>query len=77
MWMSAQELTLSYERPMRLASRYQTFKATVYAINTLLVHERNLYTGRNSRSFLLNGQKKGRIEEGPARGVSRSKPEFS
>jgi hypothetical protein len=43
MWMSAQELTLSYERPMRLASRDQTFKATVYAINTLLVHER-IYT---------------------------------
>jgi hypothetical protein len=37
MWMPAQEQTWSYEKPMRLPSRDKTFKATVYAMDTLLV----------------------------------------
>ena len=35
--------TLSYEKAMRLASRDEAFKATIYAMNTLLVHK-GIYT---------------------------------
>jgi len=34
---------MSYEEALRLASRDEAFKATIYAMNTLLIH-RGIYT---------------------------------
>jgi len=34
---------MSYEEAMRLASRDEAFKATIYAMNTLLIHK-GIYT---------------------------------
>jgi hypothetical protein len=64
MSMSALEQTLSYEKPMRLASRYKTFKATVWAMNTLRVPEGSC-TQHELQKFFREWTKKRRIEEGP------------
>jgi len=45
-WFAGAEMRaeiLSYEKAMLLASRDEAFKATVYAMNTLLVHK-GIYT---------------------------------
>ena len=45
---------MSYEEAMRLASRDEVFKATVYAMNTLLIH-RGSTRKRSFSSCLLSG----------------------
>jgi hypothetical protein len=62
--MSAQEQTLSYEKPTRLASRYNTFRATVYAMNPLLVPE-GTYPQGEFRKFFVERTRNRTVEEGP------------
>jgi hypothetical protein len=76
MSMSAQEQTLSYQKPTRLASRYKTFKSTVYAMNTLLV-PKGSYTQDEFQKLFRECTKKTKYRRRPARGVSPSRPEFS
>ena len=48
---------MSYEKAMLLASRDEAFKATVYAMNTLLVHK-GVYTQVEFQKFFVEWVKK-------------------
>jgi len=48
---------MSFEEALAVASRDEGFKATVYAMNTLLVHK-GIYTQRNFRRSSSNGWKR-------------------
>jgi hypothetical protein len=48
---------MSYDEAMRLASRDEAFKATVYAMNTLLIH-RGVYTREEFQQFFVEWVRK-------------------
>jgi hypothetical protein len=48
---------MSYEEAMQLASRDEAFKATLYAINTLLMH-RGIYTQKEFEDLFMEWVKK-------------------
>jgi molybdopterin synthase catalytic subunit len=48
---------MSYDEAMRLASRDEAFKATVYAMNTLLIH-RGIYTKDEFEQLVVEWVKK-------------------
>ena len=48
---------MSYDEAMRLATRDETFKATVYAMNTLLIH-RGIYTQDEFQQLFVEWVKK-------------------
>ena len=48
---------MSYDEAMRSASRDEAFKATVYAMNTLLIH-RGVYTQEEFQQFFVEWVKK-------------------
>lgn len=43
---------MSYEEAMEIASRDEAFKATVYAMNTLLIHK-GVYTAQEYRTLFV------------------------
>lgn len=43
---------MSYEEAVELASRDEAFKATVYAMNTLLIHK-GIYTAKEYRQLFV------------------------
>lgn len=43
---------MSYEEAVELASRDEAFKATVYAMNTLLIHK-GIYTAQEYRQLFV------------------------
>jgi hypothetical protein len=47
-----QEITMSFEEALALASRDEGFKATVYAMNTLLIHK-GIYTQDEFRTLFV------------------------
>lgn len=48
---------MSYEEAMQLASRDEAFKATVYAMNTLLIHK-GIYTQEEFQRLFVEWVKK-------------------
>ena len=67
---------MSYERAMRLASRDEAFKATVYAMNTLLIH-RGIYTQEEFQQLFVEWVKKEESKKGRSKDVSRSEAAFA
>ena len=66
---------MSYEEAMRLASRDDAFRATVYAINTLLIH-RGIYTQDEFQKLFVEWVKKEEAKKARARDVSRPEAAF-
>jgi hypothetical protein len=54
---------MTYEKAMKLASRDETFKATVYAMNTLLIH-RGIYTQAEFQQMFAEWVKKEELKMG-------------
>jgi hypothetical protein len=48
---------MSYEEAVEIASRDEAFKATVYAMNTLLIHK-GIYTAEEYRTLFAEWVKK-------------------
>ncbi len=48
---------MSYEEAMRVASRDEAFKATIYAMNTLLIH-RGIYTQEEFQELFVEWVRK-------------------
>jgi hypothetical protein len=48
---------MSYEEAMNLASRDEAFKATIYAMNTLLIHK-GIYTQQEFQQLFVEWVKK-------------------
>ncbi len=48
---------MSYEEAMRAASRDEAFKATIYAMNTLLIH-RGIYTQEEFQELFVEWVRK-------------------
>jgi hypothetical protein len=67
---------MSYEKAMRLASRDEAFKATVYAMNTLLIH-RGIYTQEEFQQLFVEWVKKEESKKGRSKDVSRSEAAFA
>jgi hypothetical protein len=67
---------LSYEKAMLLASRDEAFKATVYAMNTLLVHK-GIYTQDEFQKCFVEWMEKEEAKKARARNSGRSIPEFA
>ncbi len=65
-----------YEKAMRLASRDEAFKATVYAMNTLLIH-RGIYTQEEFQQLFVEWVKKEESKKGRSKDVSRSEAAFA
>jgi hypothetical protein len=64
---------MSYEEAMRLASRDGAFKATVYAMNTLLI-DRGIYTQEEFQTLFVEWVKKEESKRGRSNDVSRPEP---
>ncbi|HEY6337451.1 MAG TPA: hypothetical protein VIW68_03055 [Candidatus Sulfotelmatobacter sp.] len=56
---------MSYEEAMQLISRDEAFKATVYAMNTLLIH-RGIYTQDEFQQLFIEWVKKEQSKKGSA-----------
>ena len=54
---SEEEVLMSYEEALRLASRDEAFKATIYAMNTLLIH-RGIYTQEEFQQLFVEWVRK-------------------
>jgi hypothetical protein len=67
---------MSYEKAMRLASRDEAFKATVYAMNTLLIH-RGIYTQEEFQQLFVEWVKKEESKKGRPKDVSRPEAAFA
>ena len=60
---------MSYEEAMELASRDERFKATVYAMNTLLIHK-GIYTHEEFETLFVEWVRK--EEDRKAKNASRA-----
>ncbi|MGC0772328.1 MAG: hypothetical protein WB543_05285 [Candidatus Acidiferrum sp.] len=67
---------MSYEEAMQLASRDEAFKATIYAMNTLLIHK-GIYTQDEFQELFVEWVKKEEAKKAPARDVSRPEAAFA
>ena len=65
---------LSYEKAILLASRDEAFKATVYAMNTLLV-QKGIYTPDEFQKFFVEWMEKEEAKKARARDCAA--PEFA
>jgi hypothetical protein len=63
---------MSYEEAVELASRDEAFKATVYAMNTLLIHK-GIYTAKEYRQLFVEWVEK--EERKKARQGTTTRPE--
>jgi hypothetical protein len=67
-----EEVLMSYEEALSLASRDEAFKATIYAMNTLLIH-RGIYTQEEfQRLFVEWVRKEDRKKAQPQQTTRRS-----
>ena len=64
---------MSYEEVMRLASRDEAFKATVYAMNTLLI-DRGIYAQEEFQALFVEWVKKEESKKSRSENVSRPEP---
>lgn len=67
---------MSYEEAMRLASRDESFKATVYAMNTLLIHK-GIYTQSEFQQLFVEWLKKEESKKARVQKVSRPEAAFA
>jgi hypothetical protein len=65
-----------YEEAMQLASRDEVFKATIYAMNTLLIH-RGIYTQDEFQQLFVEWVKKERSKKAGSQDVSRPEAAFA
>jgi hypothetical protein len=65
-----------YEEAMQLASRDEAFKATIYAMNTLLIH-RGIYTQDEFQQLFVEWVKKERSKKAGSQDVSRPEAAFA
>lgn len=59
---------MSYEEAVELATRDEAFKATVYAMNTLLIH-RGIYTAEEYRARFVEWVEKEKRKKAVARKI--------
>jgi len=67
---------MSYEQAMRLASRDEAFKATVYAMNSLLI-QKGIYTQDEFEHLFAEWVKKEKFKKARASGVSDPEAAFA
>jgi hypothetical protein len=67
---------MTYEEAMKLASRDEAFKATVYAMNTLLIH-RGIYTQEEFQQMFVEWVKKEELKKGRSKDISRPEAAFA
>jgi hypothetical protein len=68
---------MTYERAMKLASRGKAFKATVYAMNTLLIH-RGIYTQEEEfQQLFVEWTKKQELKKRRSKDTSRPETTFA
>jgi len=66
---------MTYEKAMELASRDEAFKATVYAMNTLLIHK-GIYTQEEFQLLFVEWVKKEESKKARGQGVNRPEAAF-
>jgi hypothetical protein len=62
---------MTYDEAMALASRDEAFKATIYAMNTLLIHK-GIYTQNEFQQLFVEWVKKEESKKARSRDVSRT-----
>ena len=67
---------MSYEEALRLASRDQAFKATIYAMNTLLIHK-GIYTQDEFQQLFTEWVKKEESKKARSQNVNRHEAAFA
>lgn len=67
---------MTYEEVMKLASRDERFKATVYAMNTLLIH-RGIYTQEEFQKTFVEWVKKEELKKRSSKDVSHPEATFA
>ncbi|PYU16327.1 MAG: hypothetical protein DMG37_02730 [Acidobacteria bacterium] len=67
---------MSYDEAMKLASRDEAFKATIYAMNSLLIHK-GIYTQDEFQYLFVEWVKKEEVKKARARGVNRPEAAFA
>jgi len=67
---------MTFEEAMRLASRDEAFKATVYAMNTLLIH-RGIYTQEEFQQVFVEWVKKEELKKGRSKDINRPEAAFA
>ena len=67
---------MSYEEALQLASRDESFKATVYAMNTLLI-QRGVYTQEEFQQLFVEWVNKQESKKVTPQDVSRPEATFS
>lgn len=67
---------MSYDEALQLASREEAFKATVYAMNTLLIH-RGIYTQDEFQQLFVEWVKKEESKKARSKDVSRPESAFA
>ena len=67
---------MSYDEAMKLASRDEAFKATIYAMNSLLIHK-GIYTQDKFQQLFVEWVKKEEVKKVRARGVNRPEAAFA
>jgi hypothetical protein len=58
-------ISMSFEEALAVASRDEGFKATVYAMNTLLIHK-GIYTQEEFQALFVEWVEKEQIRKAPA-----------
>jgi hypothetical protein len=67
---------MTFKEAMGLASRDDAFKATVYAMNTLLIH-RGIYTQEEFQQLFVEWVKKEESKKSRSKDVSRPEAAFA
>jgi hypothetical protein len=67
---------MTYEEAMKLATRDDAFKGTVYAMNTLLIH-RGIYTQEEFQQVFVEWVKKEELKKGRSKDISRPEAAFA
>ncbi|MHB8501541.1 MAG: hypothetical protein ACYDCG_03800 [Candidatus Acidiferrales bacterium] len=67
---------MSYDEAIRLASRDEAFRATIYAMNTLLIHK-GIYTQDEFQQLFAEWVKKEESKKARARDLSHPEAAFA
>jgi hypothetical protein len=71
-----EESRMSFEEALALASRDESFKATVYAMNTLLIHK-GIYTQEEFQSRFVEWVEKEQKRKAPEGRLAQSSSAYS
>jgi hypothetical protein len=69
-------ISMSFEEALVVASRDEGFKATVYAMNTLLIHK-GIYTQEEFRALFVEWVEKEQRRKAPATRTTETSSVFS